>query len=172
MSLKNMVLILVDAYKMNSEGVNLDINDIMRYQRNRYPVLLIDKVIDLQPGKSAVGVKNFTYNEWFFPGHFEDEPNVPGFVQIEALVQAFILTFLSIPEYSGMKTNFTNIDNVKFKRKILPGDTLFSFANLKSFKRGMAKGDVKGLVDEELAVSADFTVIVPDIFNKFFPSSK
>tara|TARA_B100001057_G_scaffold126366_1_gene125181 strand:- start:50030 stop:50521 length:492 start_codon:yes stop_codon:yes gene_type:complete len=155
-----------------SNKTELDIIDIIKHQRNRYPVLLIDKVVDLKPGKSAVGIKNFTYNEWFFPGHFDDEPNVPGFVQVEALVQAFILTFLSLPEYSGMKTNFTNIDNIKFKRKIVPGDTLRSVANLKTFKRGLAKGGVVGYVDEELAVSADFTVIVPDVFNKFFPDAK
>lgn len=155
----------------DSNGTELDIIDIIKHQRNRYPVLLIDKVVDLKPGKSAVGIKNFTYNEWFFPGHFDDEPNVPGFVQVEALVQAFILTFLSLPEYSGMKTNFTNIDNIKFKRKIIPGDTLRSVANLKSFKRGLAIGDVTGYVDDELAVSADFTVIVPDVFNKFFPDA-
>ncbi len=155
----------------DSNKTELDIIDIIKHQRNRYPVLLIDKVVDLKPGKSAVGIKNFTYNEWFFPGHFDDEPNVPGFVQVEALVQAFILTFLSLPEYSGMKTNFTNIDNIKFKRKIVPGDTLRSVANLKSFKRGLAIGDVTGYVDDELAVSADFTVIVPDIFNKFFPDA-
>ena len=155
-----------------SNKTELDIIDIIKHQRNRYHVLLIDKVVDLKPGKSAVGIKNFTYNEWFFPGHFDDEPNVPGFVQVEALVQAFILTFLSLPEYSGMKTNFTNIDNIKFKRKIVPGDTLRSVANLKTFKRGLAKGDVVGYVDEELAVSADFTVIVPDVFNKFFPDAK
>lgn len=150
----------------------LNIIDIIKHQRNRYPVLLIDKVEDLQPGKSAVGIKNFTYNEWFFPGHFDDEPNVPGFIQVEALVQAFILIFLSMPEYSGMKTNYTNIDNVKFKRKIIPGDTLRSFANLRSFKRGLAKGDVAGFVNDELAVSADFTIILPDVFNKFFPNAK
>lgn len=156
----------------SSNITELGIIDIIKHQRNRYPVLLIDKVVDLKPGKSAVGIKNFTYNEWFFPGHFDDEPNVPGFVQVEALVQAFILTFLSLPEYSGMKTNFTNIDNIKFKRKIVPGDTLRSIANLKSFKRGLAKGDAKGYVGEELAVTADFTVIVPDVFNKFFPNAK
>ena len=70
-----------------------------------------------------------------------------------------------------MKTNFTNIDGIKFKRKIVPGDTLLSHANLRSFKRGLAKGDVIGYVDGEEAVKAEFTVIVPDIFNKFFPAS-
>lgn len=153
-----------------SIDADLNIIDIIKHQRNRYPVLLIDRVIDLDPGISATGVKNFTYNEWFFPGHFDDEPNVPGFVQVEALVQAFILTFLCLPEYSGMKTNFTNIDNIRFKRKIVPGDTLFSHAKLISLKRGLAKGTVTGFVQDELTVSADFTVIIPDVFNKYFPT--
>ena len=167
-----MGLLSVSDDQVDSGKTALNIIDIIKHQRNRYPVLLIDKVEDLQPGKSAVGIKNFTYNEWFFPGHFDDEPNVPGFIQVEALAQAFILIFLSMPEYSGMKTNFTNIDNVKFKRKIIPGDTLRSFANLRSFKRGLAKGDVAGFVNDELAVSADFTIILPDVFNKFFHNAK
>ncbi|NBO19789.1 MAG: beta-hydroxyacyl-ACP dehydratase, partial [Proteobacteria bacterium] len=84
----------------------MDIRAIIKHQRNRYPVLLIDKILDLVPGERAIGVKCVTYNEWYFPGHFDDEPNVPGFVQIESLVQTFILTFLCKPEYAGMKTNF------------------------------------------------------------------
>ena len=79
---------------INTVSKRLDIIDIIRHQRNRYPVLLVDKIVDLVPGERATGVKCFTYNEWFFPGHFDDEPNVPGFVQIESLVQTFILTFL------------------------------------------------------------------------------
>ena len=98
--------------KMNTVAKTLNIIDIIRHQRNRYPVLLIDKIIDLVPGESAIGVKCFTYNEWFFPGHFDDEPNVPGFVQIETLVQTFILTFLCQDEFAGMKTNFVSINNI------------------------------------------------------------
>ena len=113
----------------SSNVTELGIIDIIKHQRNRYPVLLIDKVVDLKPGKSAVGIKNFTYNEWFFPGHFDDEPNVPGFVQVEALVQAFILTFLSLPEYSGMKTNFTNIDNIKRNYNLDKYIVLFPFCS-------------------------------------------
>ena len=151
----------------NSE---LNIVDIIKHQRNRYPVLLIDKVIDLEPGKSATGIKNFTYNEWFFPGHFDDDPNVPGFVQVEALVQAFILTFLCLPEYSGMKTNFASINKISFKRKIIPGDTLYSHATLKSLKRGVAQGYVNSFVQGDPAASAEFTVILPDVFDKYFPN--
>lgn len=150
----------------------LDISEIIRHQRNRYPVLLIDKIVDLVPGVRATGIKCFTYNEWFFPGHFDDEPNVPGFVQIESLVQTFILTFLCQKEFSGMKTNFVSINNIRFKRKIVPGDVLKIEAQLKSFKRGIAIGSAESFIDGEPACSAEFMVAVPDILNKFKPKSE
>ena len=151
------------------EESTLDINAIIKLQRNRYPVLLIDRVIELIPGKKATGIKCFTYNEWFFPGHFDDEPNVPGFVQIESLVQTFILTFLCQKEYMGMKTNFVSITNVKFMRKIVPGDVLRSEAYLRSFKRGIATGSTESFVDDEPACRADFVVSVPDILERYKP---
>lgn len=147
----------------------LDINAIIRCQRNRYPVLLIDKILDLVPGERATGIKCFTYNEWFFPGHFDDEPTVPGFIQIESLVQTFILTFLCKEEYVGMKTNFVSINNIKFKRKIIPGDVLKINAILTSFKRGIAVGNAISYVDDEIACSAEFVVSVPAILDQFKP---
>lgn len=153
----------------DSENRSLDINAILKHQRNRYPVLLVDKIVDLVPGECATGIKCFTYNEWFFPGHFDDEPNVPGFIQIESLVQTFILTFLCKEEFSGMKTNFVSINNIRFKRKIVPGDVLRVEAFLKSFKRGVAIGSAQSFVDNEPACSADFIVAVPDILNRFKP---
>ena len=75
---------------------NLDAMAIQKYQQNRYPSLFIDFVEEAIPGKSAKGHKNFSYNEWYFPAHFADEPNVPGFVQVEALTQMFLMTFLTI----------------------------------------------------------------------------
>ncbi|OLP53215.1 beta-hydroxyacyl-ACP dehydratase [Rhizobium rhizosphaerae] len=148
-----------------------DINGIIRHQRNRYPVLLIDRVTAVDPGKSAQAVKCFTYNEWFFPGHFDDEPNVPGFVQIESLTQTFIMTFLCMEEYKGMKTNFVSINNVRFRRKIVPGDVLRIEAKLTSFKRGLAIGSVESFVGEEPACSGDFVVAVPDILDRYKPRS-
>ncbi len=149
--------------------MEFDINGIIEHQRNRYPVLLIDRITDVKPGKHATGIKCFTYNEWFFPGHFDDEPNVPGFVLIECLVQTFIMTFLCMDEYKGMKTNFVSIDNIKFKRKIVPGDVLVIEAILKSFKRGIAIGSAQSTVNGEMACNADFVVSVPDILGHFKP---
>ncbi len=156
---------------MSESGDKLffDTIGILESQRNRYPLLFVDQITEAVPGKSAVGIKNFTYNEWFFPAHYDDEPNVPGFVLIECLVQTFIMTFLSIEEYRGNKTNFLGIDNVKFRRKIVPGETMKISANLKSFKRGIAIGTAEGEVDGEFACCADFTVSLPVVFDKFVP---
>jgi 3-hydroxyacyl-[acyl-carrier-protein] dehydratase len=146
-----------------------DINYIRSSQQNKYPLLFIDKIIEIKPGKYVKAIKNFTYNEWFFPAHFDDEPNVPGFIQLEALVQTFIMTFLSIKKYRNMKTNFLDANNTKFRRKIIPGEKLEINAVLDDFKRGLAKGYAEGYVDEEFACSSEFIITIPDILNKFTP---
>ena len=153
----------------NKEVLSFDIMGIKECQRNKYPLLFIDQITKAIPGKSAHGLKSFTYNEWFFPAHFDDEPNVPGFIQLESLVQTFIMTFLCIEENRGLKTNFIGINNVKFKRKIVPGETLNIEATLTSFRRGIAIGNAVSFVNGEIAWSAEFVVAVPDILNKYKP---
>src|ERR1041384_5338642 len=131
--------------------LQFDINGIKECQRNRHPLLFVDRAFDVLPGEKASGLKCFTYNEWFFPAHFDDEPNVPGFIQVESLVQTFIMTFLSKDELRGKKTNFLGINNVKFKRKIVPGDTLIIHATLQSYRRGIATGSAVSFVGDEPA---------------------
>jgi 3-hydroxyacyl-[acyl-carrier-protein] dehydratase len=157
---------------VDQQPLSFDITGIIASQQNRYPLLFVDKMLKVVPGVSAIGVKNFTYNEWFFPAHYEDDPNVPGFIQIECLVQTFIMTFLSKAEFKGSKTNFLDLDEVKFRRKIVPGDTLVIEAKLESFRRGIAKGVAQGTVNGEFAISARFTVSVPSVFEKFIPKNK
>ena len=147
--------------KESNLDLNYDINQIIECQRNRYPVLLIDKIISLIPGEKAIGIKCFTYNEWFFPAHFEDEPNVPGFVLVESMVQTFIMTFLTLEEHKGKKTSFINIDKVKFYKQVIPGEKLRIDAILNSFKRGIAKGSVITLRDDEIICKAEFVVALP-----------
>jgi 3-hydroxyacyl-[acyl-carrier-protein] dehydratase len=154
-----------------TEALHFDINGIKECQRNRHPLLFVDRVYDVVPGEKASGLKCFTYNEWFFPAHFDDEPNVPGFIQVESLVQTFIMTFLSKDELKGKKTNFLGINNVKFKRKIVPGDTLIVHATLQSYRRGIATGSAVSFVGDEPACSADFVVAVPDVLDQFKPKS-
>lgn len=154
---------------MEDKILSFDSMGIQECQRNRYPLLFIDKVTECVPGKYAKAIKNFSFNEWFFPAHFDDEPNVPGFVQTEALVQTFLMTFLTFDEYKGHKTGFVSQNNVRFRRKIVPGDRLEIIATLDSFRRGLAKGHVESFVDGEAACSAEFVVAIPDVMNNFKP---
>ena len=126
-------------------------------------------IVEAIQGKSAHGIKCFSYNEWFFPAHFEDEPNVPGFIQVECLVQVFIMTFLCIKEHRGRKTNFLSINNVKFKRMIVPGEVLEVKAELDSLKRGIARGRAEGHVNGEFTCSGEFVVAIPDVLSSFKP---
>lgn len=156
---------------MSDENVliDLDVCEIQEYQQNRYPCFFIDKITKVIPGKCAEGFKNFTYNEWFFPAHFADEPNVPGFVQIETLTQVFLMTFLTLPGLKGKKTGFVSIENAKFKQKIVPGDRLDIVANLRFYRHGVAKGVATGFIDDTVACSIELTIAVPDILNQCKP---
>jgi len=152
-----------ESYSMNSI-------EIMEYQPNKYPFLLIDHVDEVIPGKSAKGYKNLSINEWFFPVHFEGSPSMPGALQIEAMSQMLSMTFLTLPGFKGKEMNGVNIDNVRLKRKVLPGERLNISTELKSLKRGLAVGHGKGFVNGELCISADFKIVIPDIFYKFMKS--
>ena len=148
---------------------NLDVYEIQKYQQNRYPCLFVDFIEEAVPGKSAKGYKNFTFNEWFFPAHFADEPNVPGFIQIESLTQVFLMSFLTMPENAGKKTGFVSIKNARFKQKIVPGDRLDVVAELQYFKRGLAKGIATGYVRGGVCCYAELEIAIPDIMTKFRP---
>ena len=155
-----------------SEFLSFDIMGIKSCQRNRYPLLFIDQAVDVVPGKSAIGIKCFTYNEWYFPAHFEDEPSVPGFILVECMAQTFLMTFLTFEEHKGKVAVGREINNVKLKKMITPGNTLKIKAFLYSFKRGIAKGSVEGFVDGTLACQAEFTVCLPDVLSELKPKNK
>jgi len=155
-----------------SELINLDIPGIKAHQQNRHPLLFIDKIVDTKPGKEANSVKCFSYNEWFFPAHFEDEPSVPGFILVESMAQTFLMTFLTIEEHKGKVAVGREINNVKLKKMIIPGDTLKIKALLHSFRRGIAKGSVEGFVDGTLACQAEFIVCLPDVLSGLKPKTK
>lgn len=157
------------GYMMSKIIENLDAYEIQQYQQNRYPLFFVDRITEALPGSYAKGYKNFTFNEWFFPAHFEDEPNVPGFIQIETLTQVFLMTFLTYPEYKGKKTGFVSVKNARFRKKIIPGDRMLIEAELKRFKRGVAFGVSKGFVNGELACELELEIVVPDVMNTFIP---
>jgi len=149
--------------------IDFGISKIRECLLNKFPWLFLDRVMDIEPGKYVVARKNFTYNEEYFPAHFPGSPSVPGFIQIESCMQAFLLTFLSLDNYKRRETADRLLNNVVVKRKIIPGDTLEMHATLTSFNRGVAKGKVESYVDGEPAVSFEVVAVVVDELDKFKP---
>lgn len=152
------------------ESLRLDHLQILEYQRNRYPYLMIDVAEEVIPGQSARGYKHLSANEWFFECHFDGDPNMPGMLQIEAMVQMSALMVVSMPGNKGKICYLTSADKLKFKRKIVPGDRLDIETRLLSFRRGVGKCEGTGSVNGELACQAEFSIVVPDILNAFRPA--
>ncbi len=141
----------------------IDINGIRNILPHRYPFLFVDRVIDLQPGKRAVAVKNVTANESFFQGHFPDKPVMPGVLMVEAMAQVGGIAVLTDPENKDKLALFMAIDNVKFRKVVEPGDTLVFEVDVLKCKSRIAQ--VKGVakVDDKVAVEADLMFSFTDI---------
>jgi 3-hydroxyacyl-[acyl-carrier-protein] dehydratase len=154
------------------ERLRLDKKGIQEYQRNRPPYLLIDEASEVIPGVSAKGYKDLTVRDWFFECHWPGDPNMPGMLQIEALVQMCALTVLTLPGNKGKVAYLTSVNNVKFSRKIVAGDRLDIETKLLSWKRGVGSCFGTGRVNGEIACRADFTIVMPDILNEYKMSPK
>jgi 3-hydroxyacyl-[acyl-carrier-protein] dehydratase len=144
-----------------SLSLPLEAADIMRILPHRYPFLLVDRVIELEPGRRAVAIKQVTANEPQFTGHFPDRPIMPGVLMIEALAQAAGIMVYTLEEYRGKLGLFAGIDDCRFKRMVVPGDTLRLEVTVEKL-RGMF-GRVKAVasVDGETAVEATLSIIIP-----------
>lgn len=153
-------------------SIQFGIKQIKDCLLNKYPWLYIDYVKAIEPGKSVVAVKNFTFNEFYFPEHFPGDPSVPGFIQIEACMQAFLLTFLSLEDYKRSETADRSLNNIFVRRKIVPGESLVIKAELISFRRGIAKGKVESFIGNEPAMSFETVVAIPSELEKFKPRMK
>ncbi len=141
----------------------LDIADIRKYLPHRYPFLLVDRVVEFNPGESIVAYKNLTINEPFFDGHFPDKPVFPGVLLVEAMAQAAgILGFKSQEKTpaDGSIYYFVGADNLRFKRPCVPGDRVMLRAKILGDRRGIWKFEVSSDVDGELAASA--TILCAD----------
>lgn len=141
--------------------VSLDINAILRQLPHRYPFLLVDRVIECEKGVRIQALKNVTYNEPFFPGHFPYRPVMPGVIIIEALAQAAgILAFLTAGVVPDEETRFyfVGIDKARFRKPVEPGDQLILEASLQRQMRGIWKFEAKALVDGEEVASAELMV--------------
>ena len=152
---------------MTNKVLSFNIPEIMECQKNRYPMLFIDRITECVPLEYAKGYKLFSYNEWYFHGYEISSPKVWNVIQIEAMSQIFLMTFLTVEENRGYVAMSNKFNNVQFFRKIEPGERLDLNANIDSFRHGIAKGNVEGKVDGVLACSLEATIVVPDIFNEF-----
>lgn len=138
----------------------LDIKEIKKILPHRSPFLLIDRIIEIEPGKRAIGRKCVTYNEPFFAGHFEDEPVMPGVLIIEALAQVGAVICLSMEEYTGKTAYFGGIDKAKFKNKVTPGDVLTLEVELIKQKGPVGIAFAKAYDDEKLYAQAELTFVI------------
>jgi 3-hydroxyacyl-[acyl-carrier-protein] dehydratase len=138
-------------------SITLDILQIQKFLPHRYPFLLVDKVIECEPGVRLLGVKNVTYNEPFFQGHFPQKPIMPGVLILEALAQAtgLLASETAGDELNGMIYYLVGIDKAKFKRPVVPGDQLMLEARFVKSKRNIWAFECQAEVDGEFVASAE-----------------
>lgn len=142
--------------------IRLDKKSICEYQKNRDPYLMIDNATKIIPGVSAEGFKDLKQDEWFFKVHWENDPNMPGMLQIESLVQMSALSILTLDGNKGKVMYLADANNLRFYKKILPGDRLNITTKIISFKRGLAKCYGEGSVDNKIVCKASFTLVLTD----------
>ncbi len=152
-----------------NRGFVLNNQELLRYQPNRYPFLMIDRITEVIPGVSAKGYKNLTNNEWYFPSHFPGAPNMPGALQLEAMAQTLTVALLTLPGLEGNVVHGLQ-HTVRFKKEIVPGDKLEIEAYITSWKRGICKGYAVGYTDGDVACEAELMISIPQIFKRFLPN--
>ena len=129
-----------------------EIKSILPY---RYPFLLVDRILSIVPGESIIGIKNVTANEEFFNGHFPGKPVMPGVLMVEAMAQVAGVLFLSQPEHKGKTPFFCGIDNVRFRRPVVPGDRIEFHAKVLKVRGNTGKVEAEARVDGELVTGGE-----------------
>jgi 3-hydroxyacyl-[acyl-carrier-protein] dehydratase len=132
----------------------IDIDEIRRLLPHRYPFLLVDRIVELELSKRIVGIKNVTFNEPFFTGHFPEKPIMPGVLILEAMAQTGgVLAFKSFPGMEG-SVFFTGIDGARFRKPVIPGDQLKLIVEVVRHRREIWVFDGKALVDDDIVAEA------------------
>jgi len=142
----------------------IDIHGIMQMIPHRYPFLLVDRVLDIEPYKTAVGVKNVTINDQFFQGHFPTRPVMPGVLIIESMAQtSAVLVVRSLGEEAkGKLVFFMSIDSARFRKPVVPGDRLILHCETVRHRGNVWKFDGRAMVDEKLVAEATFAAMIMD----------
>ncbi|MBR1396021.1 MAG: 3-hydroxyacyl-ACP dehydratase FabZ [Selenomonadaceae bacterium] len=136
--------------------MELDIIEIMKILPHRPPMLLVDKILEIDPFKSATGLKNITMNEPQFLGHFPNNPIMPGVLLLEAMAQVGGVAMLYPEEHRGKIALFGGMDNIKFKKIVVPGDQLITKAEIVKVRGDFGVLHSDGYVDDKLVAAADF----------------
>ncbi|WP_050606287.1 3-hydroxyacyl-ACP dehydratase FabZ [Clostridium niameyense] len=138
----------------------LNIKDIQKIIPHRYPFLLVDRVVELEEGKNATGYKNVTMNEYFFQGHFPEEPVMPGVLIIEALAQLGAVAILSCEKFKGKIAYFGGINKAKFRKKVVPGDILKLNVEIIKIKGNAGIGKAVATVNGKAAAEAELLFMI------------
>ncbi|MDW7674355.1 MAG: 3-hydroxyacyl-ACP dehydratase FabZ [Bacillota bacterium] len=133
----------------------LDVNEIRKILPHNYPFLLVDRILELEEGKRAVGLKNVTINENFFQGHFPEYPVMPGVLIVEAMAQVGAVALLKMPQYKGKIAFFAGIDKVRFRGQVVPGDQLRLEVELVQLRGNIGKSEAKAFVDGKLVAEGN-----------------
>lgn len=130
---------------------------------HRYPMLLVDRIVEIEEGQRAVGIKNVTANEWFFEGHFPGQKIMPGVLIVEALAQTAAVCLLKGVDAAGKSPLFAGIENMRFRRPVVPGDQLRLEFTLEKMRGPIGKGQVRATVDGQLAAEGTISFALVDL---------
>ena len=148
---------------MEEQGISISSLEVLDYISFQYPYVFVDSIEKVIPGKEAIGIKNFTWNEWFFPVHFPDDPMVPGNLIAEAMGQVLGFTVQTLEGNKKKKAYLIATDKFRLLNKVRPGDILRTEATVTSFRRGILVGHCKSTANGKTVAVADISLLIDGV---------